>query len=138
MDAEIIALINSGATTLLGLMVTDAWSRTKKVTASLLTRGQDNMANVESDLEDSRTRLQAAIEAGDSEVEAELTAEWRSRLRRAVENDDTVIESLREFVSQNGNLVADYADRVSRISLTANARDNSRIYQQGQGTQHNY
>lgn len=139
MDADIVALVNSGATTLLGLMVTDAWGRTKKAAAGLFSHGDGDVASaVESDLDDSRERLQVAFTTGDREVEAELVTEWRSRLRRAVKDDDHAVDMLRDFVNRNSDLVEDYVARGANISISAQAHDNSRIYQQGQGIQHNY
>jgi hypothetical protein len=139
MDAEVVTLINSGATTLLGLMVTDAWGRAKRGAVALF-GGSDkgDPLPIASDLEESCVRLRAALDAGDVEAQTELATEWRSRLRRAVQNGDLALNSLREFVDENSGVLEKYNVRVGEMSIHAEARDNSRVYQQGSGTQYNY
>jgi hypothetical protein len=137
MDAELIALVNSGATTLLGLMVTDAWGRSKRAIASLVGAGGEVDRALESDLEDTRVRLLAAIDEGDLAAEADLAAEWRSRLRRAVENDSLAVDALERFVEQNKAAESSYNNQTDRMIMKARASGNSRIFQQGQGVQHN-
>ena len=138
MDAEIVTLINSGATTLLGLMVTDAWGRTKRAAAELFGRGAGEGAEIAADLEETRSRLKEARESNDVTIEADLAAEWRSRLRRAVEKDDSTIEALRRFILENESILPDSGNRSESITMHAHARDSGRVYQQGQGTQNNW
>lgn len=138
MDAEIVTLINSGATTLLGLMVTDAWGRTKRAAAELFGGGAGADTGVAADLEETRAQLRKARESNDSAAEADLAAEWRSRLRRAVESDDSTAEALRRFVLENESILKENANRSESITMHAHAQDGGRVYQQGQGTQNNW
>ncbi|MFB9927940.1 hypothetical protein ACFORO_20045 [Amycolatopsis halotolerans] len=138
MDAEIVALINSGVTSLLGLMVKDAWERSKKSAASLFSTDKKVISAIESELDETSDRLKFALSSGDTEAEAEVAAEWRSRLRRAVCSDDSLLVALRAFVEENKNSEEGCNRHYGKVAMKAKARDSSRVYQQGSGTQYNH
>nr|WP_314145037.1 hypothetical protein [uncultured Rhodococcus sp.] len=138
MDAELLTLVNSGATTLLGLMVTDSWAKTKSAALKLLSPDLSTTAAIESDLEDSRLQLENARRTRDLEAEADIASEWRSRIRRRVTTDPQAVELLRDFVDTYTG-VTNSAERItSNVSISSVANDDSRVYQQGQGSQFNY
>lgn len=132
MDAEVVALVNSGVTTLLGLMVTDAWGRAKHAFASLL-RSRDDEQTID-DLEESRQRL-AAVPM-ESLVREDVSSEWRSRTLRALQRIPSVEEDLRRFIADYEPFIQVH-NAPERVEMSATAHDNSRIYQQGYGTQYN-
>lgn len=123
MDPEIVTLISSGATTLLGLMVTDAWGKAKG--AALKVFGRDNLEGsaLDRDLEATRSRLTLALESGDVAEQEDLEAEWRSRIRRAVESDNANIDSLQKFVENYKQWVDNSSHTAANITMRAEAHD---------------
>ncbi|MEV5846163.1 hypothetical protein AB0M32_29755 [Streptomyces sp. NPDC051985] len=100
MEAELVNLVGTGATTLVALMVTDTWEQTKQRVIRLLARGRDSDL-VAADLEESRTALIAATGTSDEEDHAsDLTASLRVGLRRLLEHDPDAIPELRALVTE--------------------------------------
>ncbi|MFB9688328.1 hypothetical protein [Amycolatopsis plumensis] len=137
MDADLVALINSGATTLLGLMIKDAWARSKKTASRLFSHNEDVASSVESELDETSRRLRIAFDSDDTDTQNEIATEWRSRLRRAVENDESLLDQLRDFVEQYKDCIDGRLESQTRISIKGKASGHGRIYQQGSGTQYN-
>jgi hypothetical protein len=100
LDAELVTLVGTGTTTLVGLMVTDLWEQTKQRVVRLFSRGGDADA-VAGELEETRAALIAATGRSDQEdLTSDLTATVRLRLRRLLEQDpDTAVE-LRRLVDE--------------------------------------
>ncbi len=140
MDSDVIALINSGATTILGLMLTDTWDQAKVAAAKLFSRREKgSQSQIEADLEDTRRRLMSMPESSVSESSyADIAAEWRERLRREIEEDTGSAALLREFVDQYSEGANDKYGATDRITMNAIANGSSRIYQQARGTQNIY
>jgi hypothetical protein len=107
MDAELEELATSGASTLVGLMVTDLWNEVRGRIAALLRRGK-----AAEELERSRQQLVAAREAGDSRAAADVEAHWRSGLRAVLAGDPQAAAALRALVDEYGQsaTVASYAE----------------------------
>ncbi|MEU9343988.1 hypothetical protein AB0D74_22545 [Streptomyces sp. NPDC048278] len=100
MEAELVSLVGTGATTLVALMVTDAWEQAKQRVVRLLARGSDGNA-IAVDLEESRTALIAATGTRDEGDHAsDLTASLRLRLRRLVEQNPDAVPELRALVEE--------------------------------------
>ena len=137
MDSELASLATSGAQTIVGLMVTDAWQGAKKLVARIFaSRPKQVSDQIMLDLESSRNELTSG-EAGSSEILTLEQNRWESILRlHLLENPQAVslIEELLAFGRRQG--IADSADS-STISINATAMGNARVYQQGQGIQHN-
>ncbi|WP_441247152.1 hypothetical protein [Kitasatospora sp. McL0602] len=89
MDAELVTLATSGATTMVGLMATEVWTQARGRFAALF--GRSRAADVEAELEEVRL-------AGDAPDE--LVAEWAPRLRRALAADDAMVPVLRELLAE--------------------------------------
>ncbi len=81
-----MALAGSGATTLVGLMVSDGWAAVRGRIARLVARGGD-VATAERELDSARAGLVAAQEDGDAEATSDYVAEWTPRLRRLFRAD---------------------------------------------------
>lgn len=81
LEAELLSLAGSGASTLVGLMVSDGWAVVRQRIARLLARDEE-VAATERELERSRDEVLAARDGGDAEAEAESVEEWTPRLRR--------------------------------------------------------
>lgn len=131
MDAELTALSSTAAATLVALMTTDAWGRAKAALVGLWRRRHPEQATaVEADLAAAQLEVAAARQVGDSSVEAELTSEWQSRLRRLVAGDEQLqaelallVENLRPAVPDSG--------QAGSVAMRASACGRSRINQAG-------
>lgn len=100
MDAELVTLLGTGTTTLVGLMVTDVWEQTKQRVVRIFSRGGDPDA-VAQELEETRAALIAATGRPDQEdLTSDLTATVRLRLRRLLEEDRNTAVELRRLVDE--------------------------------------
>ncbi|MFD5627014.1 hypothetical protein [Streptomyces sp. NPDC127072] len=99
MEAELAALAASGATTLVGLMVSETWGQARERLTRFFARGGDERA-VGEELCLSQGELAAAREAEDGETAADIEAAWRVRLRRALQADPGAAEELRSLLAE--------------------------------------
>ncbi|WP_032918264.1 hypothetical protein [Streptomyces rimosus] len=102
MDAELTALATAGATALVQQMVTEGWAQARQRVAAFFSRrgGGGEEEALEGELEVSRTELVAAQRGGDEAGEADVEAEWRVRLRRALRDDPAAAEELRRLLAE--------------------------------------
>ncbi|MFI0937864.1 hypothetical protein [Streptomyces sp. NPDC021020] len=102
MEAELAGLAASGATTVVGLMASDAWAQVRARLARFLARGGAEGAEeaVSADLERSRGELAEARQARDAGVEDDVRAEWRLRLRRTLQADPAAADELRRMLAE--------------------------------------
>ncbi|MFE5021771.1 hypothetical protein ACFRAO_00190 [Streptomyces sp. NPDC056656] len=133
MDADLVALTSTAASTAVTLLVTDGWERVTAGIASLWSRvHSDRPQVIEGELLEARAVLLEAQHAGDVAVVEDLIAEWRGRLRRLVEADADAITDLRHLVTTVLEpALAKSGARGPSITMTAEASDRSRIYQAG-------
>ncbi|MBR8642630.1 hypothetical protein KEF29_33320 [Streptomyces tuirus] len=106
MEAELTALAVSGATTLVGLMVSETWTQARDRVARFFARGGDQGSAVE-ELGRSQQELLAARAAQDELAGADIEAEWRTRLRRILQDDPQAAEELRCLLAELGPSVDD-------------------------------
>jgi Spy/CpxP family protein refolding chaperone len=112
MDAESVALLQSGATTLVGLMVTDAWHEFRTRMAVLFGRGGQDLIDVTTqELDESRAQLLAAHQSGDVQALEDVEGEWRSRLRRLLAANPQAAAKLRAIVEEFAPYVERSPDR---------------------------
>lgn len=102
MDAELAALTQKAAGTLVSLLATDAW---RKATEGLVRLWQrvhpERAATVAAELAEARAQLTAAGEGGGHEQTVEeLTVEWRGRLGRLLAADPQVKDELSRLLEQ--------------------------------------
>ncbi|WP_380284253.1 hypothetical protein [Kitasatospora purpeofusca] len=95
MEAEIAQLVTTGATTVVGLMATEAWTQLRSRLAGLLGRGRD-AEEVSAELEEIRVELVRAN--GDTELVDDQTAEVRNRIRRALREDPQAAMEFRSLL----------------------------------------
>ncbi|WP_325051332.1 PT domain-containing protein [Streptomyces corynorhini] len=102
MEAELAALAASGATTLVGLMVSDAWTQGRQRLARFLARGGDESAEsaAEEELRLSRRELTTARAEADEEAAADVEALWRARLRGVLRADPAAAAELRVLLDE--------------------------------------
>ncbi len=133
MDPELTALTSTAATTVVQLLATAAWEQAKSAVGGLWRRAHPERAKtVQAELEDSRTEVLAARQAGDEQVEQDLVGEWHGRLRRLVAADPQLVDDLRRVVAELRSALAD-ADppQVTATTMQATAFGNSRVNQAG-------
>ncbi|WP_069812673.1 hypothetical protein [Streptomyces sp. TP-A0874] len=99
MDAELTALAASGATTLVGLMVSEGWTQARDRLARFFARGGEAGA-AEEELRLSREELVAARESEDESAASDIEAGWRTRLRRVLQADPEAAEELRSLLAE--------------------------------------
>jgi len=104
-EAELAALAASGATTLVGAMVSDSWNQVKQRVGALFARGGSAQPATE-ELDLSRGELVAAREAGDDDSAADVETEWRVRLRRLLQADPDAAEELRSLLEELSQVAA--------------------------------
>ncbi|MEW1612970.1 MULTISPECIES: hypothetical protein [unclassified Streptomyces] len=124
MEAELTALAASGATAFVGLMVTEAWNQARGRVAGFLARGEDSDA-VDAELEESRAELIAARRNGDEDGAADIAAEWRVRLRRALRDNPEAAGELRDLLDE----LAPHQHAAPTVSVT-NSTNGGTYYSQ--------
>lgn len=131
MDPEIAALAGTAGTTVVTLMVTNAWESARDGMVTLWRRFQPARAeSIGEELEAGRADLLLAREAGDADSEAELTAEWQGRLRRLLLARPEAADALRQVLDEL-NPSSSGEPAVQRIRLQAQASGSARVYQAG-------
>lgn len=92
-------LVTSGATTLVGLMATEAWTQARSRFAALFGRGESDETEAAA-LERSRVVITRAQESGDTEAVNDLTGTWRGRLRQALLEDPGAADELQSILDE--------------------------------------
>ncbi|MFI6581294.1 hypothetical protein [Embleya sp. NPDC050493] len=105
-----MTLAASGATTMVGLMVSESWAQARTRIAALFGRGDPAQGiAVERELDSSRRELSVARESGDDPVIADIEAEWRTRLRRLLRADSVAAAELRTLLDELAPLLPEEA-----------------------------
>ncbi|MEZ3182773.1 hypothetical protein KYY02_30185 [Streptomyces pimonensis] len=133
MDPETALLAQSAGVTLVTLMTTDAWNRTREGVTRLWRRTQPHRAEVvAAELAATREDALAATEAGDQDTLGELHAEWQGRLRRLLVARPEAAAALRGLLEEldPGGAAG------PAVAQHASASGHARIYQAGRD-QHN-
>lgn len=128
MEPEIAALATTAGTTVVTLMATDAWERTREGVASLWRRLNPGRAEaVEAELDATREDLLAAQQSGDEDTVRELQSEWQGRMRRFLAARPDVAEDLRHLLGE----LDPGRDAAQAVTQHATASGHARIYQAG-------
>lgn len=118
MEAELATLVATGATTAVGLMVTETWEQAKQRLVRLFSRGSDT-AIVDGELDRSRDALVAASGAPDEEaLTSDITAMVRLRLRGLLEQHPDAAEDLRLLVEEFASAAGAEATGAVHNSIT--------------------
>ncbi|WP_406015909.1 hypothetical protein OG520_36070 [Streptomyces sp. NBC_00984] len=133
MEAELAALAETGATTLVGLMVSDAWTQTRARVARFLARGGET-GGVDEELEASREELISARDGEAPDVAEDIEDEWRLRLRRALRADPAAAQELRLLLDE----LAPAAAGVPAVTVHNSVREGARTGPVIQGQQQNF
>ncbi|MFE7295091.1 hypothetical protein [Streptomyces sp. NPDC057579] len=123
MDPELTTLAQNASLTLVTLMATDAWERTRDGVVALWRRAWPERADaVAAELDSTREDL-----AADPAAEDELAAEWQGRIRRMLVDRPEAALELRSLLDE----LAPDAEHAPAVSRRATASGDSRIYQAG-------
>lgn len=137
MEPETLLLAQSAGVTLVTLMTTDAWHRTREGIAQLWRRAQPHRAEaVVAELDVTREDALAAAEARDEETLGELGLEWQGRLRRLLTAQPDAAADLRRLLDEL-EPSASTGPAVKVINQHATASGRARVYQAGRDQQHN-
>lgn len=127
MDAELAVIASSAATSIVKLMVTDAWDQAKDKIGALWRRFRpEQAADVVLDLD--RARLEMA--SADQTVALAILREWESRLLRLLAADSAVADELNRVVSEFRQLLATPQSR-GDVRQSARASGQSTVIQIG-------
>lgn len=139
MDAELVELAGTAGTTVVALLVTDAWERAKSAVAGLWRRVHPERAEaVVADLVETRAELLAARAAGDAQVEEDLVGQWQGRLRRLLAADPSVADPLRHLVEElRSHLPAGVQVSAGDVTINATASEQGTNNVVVHGTQYN-
>jgi hypothetical protein len=98
--AELAGLAVSGATTVVGLMASDAWTQARERLARFFARGggPGEEDAVSGELQLSQQELAAAD--ADADTAADIEAAWRTRLRRVLRDDPAAAGELRALLDE--------------------------------------
>jgi hypothetical protein len=132
MDPMTLAAV--AGTALIGAMATDAWAQAKAITVSLWRRVHPERANaVEAELIQVRAEVLAARQAGDTQTEAELAAEWQHRLRRLLIANPSLAGELQRVLRDELIPMLPPPEQacLQTVTMTARASGHGRVYQAG-------
>lgn len=128
MDPETALLAQNAGVTLVTLMTTDAWERTREGIVHLWRRVQPHRAEaVTAELEATREEAVAAGENDDQETLGELHVEWQGRLRRLLAAQPGAAVELRRLLDE----LEPGGATSPAITQHASASGHARIYQAG-------
>jgi len=97
MDADLAVMASSAATTIVGLMATDAWDQVKEKTWALWRHFRPEQADaIGSDLD----RAHAEITDAGETVALAISREWESRLLRLLAADTAVAAELSRVLDE--------------------------------------
>jgi hypothetical protein len=131
MESELTALTTVAAATLVQLMTTDSWDRFKVAIVSLWRRVHPDRADmVDGELAQARLEVLAAVESRDDQVELDMMAEWRSRLRRLVAVGPELAVDLQRLLDEYRPVLGEEPESGS-VRMRAQASGHGRVYQAG-------
>ncbi|MEU1284598.1 hypothetical protein [Kitasatospora sp. NPDC005856] len=113
MDAEITDLATRGATALVGLMVTEAWTRFRPRFAALF--GRDREEDVSLELDEIQAEIAEDPESGEGQ-----SSQWQRRLRLALRNNPDAVAELRAILDEFEPKATEQATNVTYINNTLN------------------
>jgi hypothetical protein len=134
MEAEVVALALSSATTLVGLATTEVWAQAKDKIISVYSRHTpEQVESVQADL----MEIPTFVAGSDGEAESQnrdLIAKWQTRFMDLAERNLAVAYDVEQAIQE----LASQASETDHIQMRATAKDGGRVYQQGRGVQNNF
>jgi hypothetical protein len=133
MGADLLAqLVQDGAQTLVGAMVTDAWTQVRDRVAKLLGRGSRAAEQAEvAALDDVRDAIESARPDSLAEVMRDQQAELRGMLRVRLRSDPALAAEFASMLAEVRRLLPQEEARVTTVRQTARADRGSTVNQAG-------
>ncbi|MET9564228.1 hypothetical protein [Streptomyces tauricus] len=103
MESELTPVVAPGASTVVGLMATDAWNAARPHIVALLRqcdRAQEDTLRIENELELERREVVTARDSGDMAAVADIEAVWRTRLRRVLHDSPSAATTLGALIAE--------------------------------------
>jgi hypothetical protein len=138
MDQDLTELAVTGAKAIVSVMATDTWATAKGRVARIFSRkGNQSGRGVTKELEASRKRILTAD--GLSKAVAQQTEQdrWEARLRISLIDMPEMAPLLQDLIAAVLTIKPTNIANAGQVSLYAEAKDNSRVYQVGYGVQRN-
>ncbi|MEU6505998.1 hypothetical protein [Streptomyces sp. NPDC046942] len=131
MDPEMLA--QTAGTTVVALMATDAWQRTREGVVALWRRVRPVQADeIGTALDETREEILVARREGDAAGAEDLERDWRRRLRRLLAADPSIAQELEDVLAQaRASLPEDRRLPLPTVQLHAHASGHARVYQAG-------
>ncbi|WFE20288.1 hypothetical protein O7621_20640 [Solwaraspora sp. WMMD937] len=129
-DIDPIAAATGAA--LIQAIATDAWEKARDGAVALWRRVRPQQADaVAAELAEVREEVMAARRDGDTDAERGLVDDWQRKLQRLIRQDPAFAAELRRLLDDTLTPLLPPADQqqVGSITMTANAKDNARVYQ---------
>ncbi|WP_344571025.1 hypothetical protein [Kitasatospora viridis] len=126
MDPELMSLVTTAASTLVGRLATDGWEQVTRLVGTWWRRVRPEQAEgVEADLAETRESLAAGSDP------QELVAEWRGQLKGLLRSDPQLAEELRALVQELQPEQLQQETGGTRIEMRAEASGHGTVYQAG-------
>jgi plasmid stabilization system protein ParE len=134
LDAELSGLAATAATTLVGLLTTDAWDRVREGLGALWSRVHPERAEIiKAEITEARDELMAHGAADGEQAARRVTDEWESRIHRLLSSNPDLAAPLRELLLEG----PESGPRAGRITQRVRVSGHGRAYVLGQGGQWN-
>jgi hypothetical protein len=136
-DPELGALASTAASTVVKALATTAWEQATKAVGALWKRAHpDRAETVEAEMTEAHEQLMTARDTDDDQIEADLVAAWRSRLRGLLATDPSLAGDLRRLMDRLESTSVDGRRLdVGRVDMRADVSGHGRAYQ-ALGDQH--
>lgn len=132
MEAELAALVQLAASTVVGAMATAGWESAQRAMGGLWRRVHPERADtVLAELGEARVEVLDARRNGDEGAERELVGEWQTRLRRLLAAHPEMVPEVRAVVDELLPMVEEEEPRPGGVRLTAHASGRSRVTMAG-------
>lgn len=139
MDADLSALAATAATTLVGLLTTDAWERVKGGLGALWRRAYPERAKtIEAEITEARGELLAPGAADDEQLIRGLVDEWESRIYRLLISKPDLAEPLHRLLDDELTpALAATGVQIENYTVNATASGHGRVNVVAKGDQWN-
>lgn len=128
MDPTLIALASAGGTAVVSAMATDGWEALRSGIVDLWQRFRpDSAAELERDLETSRSALLAAPEAETQPIRQALQSAWQGRMLTLFLEDQAAAAQFEGLLFR----LTDAGSYRANVTFKAEARDHGRVFQAG-------
>jgi hypothetical protein len=124
----------AAGTALVGAIATDAWQGARTGLVAVWHRVRPEQAEaVDAELAETRAQVLAARQAGETDTEQTLVADWQLRIQALLRANPAVADELRRLLDTQlaPALGAEERSRIGKLVMKAEATGGGRVYQAG-------